>query len=99
MPAELTEDEFTVLLLADDGMYMAPIGRWKEPILSLTAKGYMRKCDVVNYTITETGHQARVERDNADDKALLDALNRAKVIAGEVIEEPLLAEELKNGGT
>ena len=91
---DLTEDEFAVLMLADDGMYMAPIGRWKEPILALTEKGYLQKYDVVNYTITETGHRARVERDKADDKALLDILTRTKIIEP---EEPLLAEEFKNG--
>ena len=68
---DLTDDEFTVLLLADSGESMIPIGRWKAPILSLTTKGFMRKNDEVNYSITAAGRAARAARDAEDEDAML----------------------------
>lgn len=84
---ELTEDEFTVLLLADNGESMIPIGRWKAPILSLTTKGFMRKNDEVNYSITDAGRQARATRDAEDEDAMLGLLSGGKK-AVEGREEP-----------
>lgn len=101
--SELTQDEFTVLLIAAEGESMIPIGRWKWSILSLTERGLMRKNDDVNYAITEEGKNACKDRDEADDKALRDLLARnSKAIEARAEEEsvePLLAEELKDGGT
>jgi len=50
--SELSQDEFTVLLIAAEGESMIPIGRWKAPILALTDRGFMRKDDDVNFSIT-----------------------------------------------
>lgn len=101
--SDLTQDEFTILLIADGGVSMAPIGRWKASILSLTEKGLMQRLDDVNYTITDEGRAAREARDEEDDIAIRGALSRSqKTIEGQAEPEedsegPLLAEELKNG--
>lgn len=98
---DLTQDEFTILLIADRGEFMAPIGRWKAPILSLLEKGLMQRLDDVNYTITDAGRAARATQDEEDDTAIRDALSRRqKAVAAEPEEDsegPLLAEELKDG--
>ena len=100
----LTQDEFTVLLLAGKGESMIPIGRWKEPILALTERGLMTRCNEVNYEITSLGRAAVAERYEADDASLRDLLARnSKTIEARAIpieedsEGPLLAEELKDG--
>lgn len=68
--ADLSQDEFTVLLIAAEGESMIPIGRWKAPILALTERGLMRKDDDVNFSITQKGRAAIVERDHEDEAAL-----------------------------
>ena len=59
----LSQDEFTVLLLAAEGESMIPIGRWQAPILALAERGLMQKNDSVNYAITLEGRKACAERD------------------------------------
>ena len=76
--SELTEDEFTCLLLAAEGEYLAPIGRWKAPILALTSRGLMRKIDMVNYVVTEDGRRACEERNAEDERALSSILESNK---------------------
>ena len=97
---ELSQDEFTVLLLADKGESMIPIGRWKTPILALTERGLMQRNDEVNYGITLAGREACAERDREDDAAMLRLLEgNSKTIearANEIEVEPLIAEELKD---
>lgn len=62
----LNIDERAVLLIAMRGESMIPIGRWKEPILSLAARGLMRRRDDVNYVITDAGMKAsEVAEDDA----------------------------------
>ena len=95
--SDLTQDEFTVLLIAAEGESMMPIGRWKEPLLALTERGLMLKNDGFNYVITALGRKAVTDRNDNDDADLRRLMN-GKVIDVE-IEEPLLAEELKNGGS
>lgn len=62
---DLTQDELTVLLIANQGESMMPIGRWEKPIQSLLAKGYMRANDKFNNFITDAGRKA-VTRDEDD---------------------------------
>ena len=99
--SDLTQDEFTVLLIAAEGESMIPIGRWKVPILSLTERGLMRKNDDVNYEITAKGRQAVDERNAEDEESMRDLLEgHSKTIEARAEEEPiepLLAEELKDG--
>jgi FkbM family methyltransferase len=72
----MTDDEMTVLMIAAEGESMAPIGRWKEPLLALTERGLMSASDSVNYVITVKGRSelAREEklRDGAFAKAVLE---------------------------
>lgn len=94
----LTQDEFTILLLAEKGESMIPIGRWKKPILELTERGLMRRFDEVNYGITLEGREAVAER-NAKDEGDLRCLlagNSKTIEARDPIDEPF-TEELKNG--
>lgn len=94
--SDLTQDEFTVLLIAAEGESMIPIGRWKEPLLALTERGLMLKNDEFNYEITALGRAAVVARNETDD-ADLRRLMGSKTLEADS-EGPLLAEELKNGG-
>ena len=102
--SDLTQDEFTVLMIAYDGISMIPMGRWKEPILALTERGLMHKYDGANYEITKEGQKACDERNAEDDQSLRDLLARhPKAVAARAVpieedsEGPLLAEELKDG--
>lgn len=103
--SELSQDEFTVLLIASQSESMIPIGRWKAPILSLTERGLMRKNDEVNYAITDRGRKVCAETDaayDADIRFLLEG--HSKTIEGRAIEEEPApetgpAEELKDDGT
>lgn len=62
---DLTQDELTVLLIANLGESMMPIGRWEKPIQSLLARGYIRAADKFNNFITDAGRKA-VTRDEDD---------------------------------
>lgn len=73
--SQLTDDEYAVLMIADQGQHMLAIGRWEKPVKNLVACGYMRKVDDVNYLITDAGRQAMQSRDKEDDAALLTVFN------------------------
>ena len=66
----MTDDEYTVLMIAAEGESMIPIGRWEEPIRTLTLAGLMRKLDQVNYVITQAGRCAMVDEESQRDGAL-----------------------------
>lgn len=75
--ADLSPDEKTVLLIAHAGEPMMPIGRWKEPMLSLVAKGFLRPhphpgdpTGHFNHRITDAGKDAAVDLDRENDAAL-----------------------------
>jgi hypothetical protein len=67
----LSDDERVVLMIAAEGSFMIPIGRWRETILALASRGFLRKLDDVNYVITEAG---RAASDAAEDDAIRDYL-------------------------
>lgn len=74
---DLTPDEKTVLLIAQAGGPMAPIGRWKEPTFSLVEKRFLKSrphpgdpTGYFNMHITETGKAAAIEMDREDDAVL-----------------------------
>lgn len=82
--ANLTPDEKTVLLIAHAGGPMAPIGRWKEPTLSLIAKGFLKPRPhpgdpdgYFNMHIADAGKDAAVEMDCEDYVALGQLLTTA----------------------
>ena len=76
MAMTLSDDEYTVLMLANDGNSMIPIGRWKKPILDLTDKGYMKEHDSVNYGITSKGRQALHAHEEKVDLGLIEACDK-----------------------
>lgn len=75
---DLTNHEFAVLLLADEGESLIPIGIWEKPIKTLTTLGLLKKNDGANYVITEAGHAARIARDENDGAELSRLLSRGK---------------------
>ena len=68
--SDVTDDQFTCLMIANNGDSLAPIGRWKEPVLELARKGLLQRLNEVNYAITLEGRKACAERDREDDAAL-----------------------------
>lgn len=75
---DLTNHEFAVLLLADDGESLIPIGIWEKPIKTLEALGLLKKNDGANYVITAEGHAARIARDENDETEMQRILSRSK---------------------
>ena len=78
---EITDDEFSVLLIAKQGQSMIPIGRWKAPVLNLAQKGLLQCVDSVNYIITPQGEAMCDERDRDDDSAFRQILESSNKIA------------------
>jgi len=74
---DLTDNEFTVLMIAAADESMIPIGRWKEPVERLAARGLLHRHNEHNYAITETGRQALKAREDEDATALITAFNPA----------------------
>lgn len=72
---ELTQDEYSVLLIASSGEYMMPIGRWEAPVEALVKRGLLYRHDKFNNTITEAGKKAIAAREKVDDRALEQAIN------------------------
>lgn len=70
----LSEDEWAVLMIACAGSSMIPIGRWERPVLSLAAKGYLRKLDDVNFVITDAGRAASLSAEREIDARALEFL-------------------------
>ena len=85
---DLTTDEFAVLLLADDGASMMPIGRWEKPVKALASLGLLRKADEVNYVITPAGSAARQARDAGDEADLQRLLSSSKKAIEDGAEKP-----------
>jgi hypothetical protein len=103
----ITDDEFSVLMIAAQGEYMLPIGRWKPSIESLTQKGLMC-CQHINggpqYTITRAGKAAINEREQTETESFSAASARvakAQKAARELVEETakLLVETAKVSST
>lgn len=69
----ITDDEFSILMIAAQGQYMLPIGRWKPSIEALGARGLL-KCEMLNggpqYTITEVGREAIKDREREEDRQI-----------------------------
>ena len=73
----LTDDEMSVLMIADRDQYMLAIGRWELPVKSLTNKGLPRR-EMINggpqYTITEQGRVALHVQERAIDDRVTQAI-------------------------
>jgi hypothetical protein len=88
----ITDDEFTVLMIAAKGEYMLPIGRWKPSIEALTERGLMVGQHLnggLQYTITRAGKAAITEREQEENKQIGQLIERSNSIA--VVKK--LAEE------
>jgi len=79
--SEISDDEFSVLLIAKQGQSMIPIGRWKSPVLNLAQKGLLQCVDSVNYIITPQGEAICDERDRDDDSQFRKILESSNKIA------------------
>lgn len=66
----LTDDEYTVLMIHQEGGSVAAIARWEKPCDSLVARGLLTRHDKFNHSITSAGRQAVKEREAQDDQAL-----------------------------
>jgi hypothetical protein len=65
---ELTDDERTVLMIAQEGESLAAIGRWEQPIEHLVELGYLERLDKFNNTITPAGKAAISQANDEIDK-------------------------------
>lgn len=77
----LTDNEFTVLMIAAQGESMMAIAHWKQPVESLVAKGYLqsRGGDNFNCVITPAGRAACEARDREDMDAFKNAVGKVFV--------------------
>lgn len=78
----LSDDEYTVLMIAAEGESMMPIGRWQPAVESLIERGYLRSLDRFNNVITPQGRAAIGTR-NAEDQG---AIQQAFTIMPQVAE-------------
>lgn len=88
----ITDDEFSVLMIAAQGEYMLPIGRWKPSIESLASKGLMCMQHInggPQYLITRAGLEAIKEREEDENRKIGSIINRS----GLVTQVRALAEE------
>lgn len=76
----LTNDEYTLLMLAAQGQSLISIGRWEPSIEHLVAINYLHQLDKHNNVITDLGriamehHQDEVDTDMA--KAMIKVHNQ-----------------------
>ena len=79
--SEISDDDFSVLMIAKQGQSMIPIGRWKSPVLKLAQRGLLQCVDSVNYVITPQGEAMCDERDRSDDDSFRQILESSNKIA------------------
>jgi FkbM family methyltransferase len=89
----MTDDELAVLMIASEGMAMAPIGRWQAPVESLTARGLMYKHSEHNYCITIEGREACKRETQERDQAFANALAAKRSI----VHPPMHVDMTING--
>ena len=78
---EISDDEFSVLMIAKQGQSMIPIGRWTSPVLKLAQRGLLQCVYSVNYVITPQGEAMCDERDRSDDDSFRQILESGNKIA------------------
>jgi hypothetical protein len=69
--AELTQDEYTVLMIMAEGASLSATGRWEKPLDALVARGLAERHDKFNNVITAAGRMALDERETHDATAVL----------------------------
>lgn len=71
--SSLSDHETAVLMIAEKGESMIPIGIWEKPILNLTMLGLLKKLDSVNYIITDAGRAMLDKRQQVEDEQFVQA--------------------------
>lgn len=98
---DLTPDEKTVLLIATQGEPMIPIGRWKGPVASLVARGFLAPrghggdpTGHFNHHITPTGKAAVDDVEREDDEALRSLITASNIAGHEQKKARAAAEQI-----
>lgn len=80
----LTDDERIVLEIAGSGAALMPIGRWREAVLALAKRGWLKPggdgwvgSEAFNYVVTEAGRAAWAAWNKAETEELRGAAGRA----------------------
>ena len=68
--SDVSDDEYTVLMIMAKGQSLAAIGHWEKPLDALVERGLARRLDKFNNIITTEGTKALGAREQADDEAL-----------------------------
>ena len=68
--AEVTDAEYSLLLIMAQGQSVAAIGHWEKPCDALVERGLARRLDKFNNIITTEGQKACNAREAGDDAAL-----------------------------
>lgn len=89
----LTNDERTVLMIAAEGQSMMPIGRWQDPVQSLTQRGLLKAEDTFNCVITPAGREAVAADDVETDRALTKAYDHTKGLIDESPVGPVVVND------
>jgi DNA-binding PadR family transcriptional regulator len=90
----MTDPELTVLTIAAAGQELLSVGNWREAILALAARGFMRATaaryadpDTRWYRITDAGHAALEEAEEAELRGVIRERDaRVKDVSSVVIE-------------
>lgn len=77
---DLTNDEYTLLLIASQGESVIPIGRWEKSVESLVERGLLHRYDRFNNVITDAGRAAMKAREAQDDGDLKQALRSVALV-------------------
>jgi len=86
-------DDITVLLIANEGERMIPIGRWEGPITRLLASGHLQKAPSMgdptgqfNCVITALGREAVKAYEGEEDKALGNMITHSSEVGTAQVE-------------
>jgi hypothetical protein len=79
----ITDDEYSVLMIAQADQFMLALGRWEAPIHALANRGLMQG-QMINggpqYIITEAGRAAIKDRELEEDRQLGSIINTASAV-------------------
>ena len=81
MTEPLTDDEYSVLMIAAEGQSLMPIGRWEKPVERLVSRGLLHSHDRFNNVITPMGRAALAGHEAQVDLGIKQAINGIKAAA------------------
>ena len=79
MAMTLTDQEYTVLMICNEGQSIAAIGPWEKPCDNLVESGFLQRHDKFNHSITAKGRQALHAYEEKVDLGLVEACNKVAV--------------------